>query len=72
MALVVEDGTGIVGAESYQSVANADIYIQNRTNDSSWASASLEDKERALRIATEYLDTRFGPVWKGFKSNNPD
>ncbi len=70
MALIVEDGSGLIDAESYISVADADTYIQNRTNDASWTGASVGDKEKALRIGTEYLDSKYGPIWKGHRTNN--
>ena len=64
MALIVEDGTGLANAESYASVAEANSYHTNYGN-SSWPSANTEQKEVALRNATEYLDAYFNGTWKG-------
>jgi len=58
MALIVEDGSGVSGAESYLSVADADTYWSNR-NDTQWSGADTADKEAALRTATQYIDATY-------------
>jgi len=70
MVLVVEDGTGLANAESYISVADADTYHAYRTAPAGWASASEPDKERYLRMATEYLGMRYGTAWLGSRINS--
>lgn len=62
MALTTEDGTGLAGAESYLSVADADTYWSNR-GDATWAAATTANKEESLRRATQYLDATFN--WIG-------
>lgn len=62
MALIVEDGTGVTGAESYISVAAADTYFTNRGN-ATWAALATDDKEAALRKATDYMEGRYR--WRG-------
>jgi hypothetical protein len=62
MALTTEDGTGLAGAESYLSVADADTYWSNR-GDATWAAATTAGKEESLRRATQYLDATFN--WMG-------
>lgn len=61
MALVVENGTGIIGAESYASVAETDAWYAGRpgADATSWAAASEPQKEGALREASLYLDVHF-------------
>lgn len=51
----VEDGTGVVDANSYTTALWADTYFADRGN-SSWAAALLAEKETALIQATDYLD----------------
>lgn len=58
MALVVEDGTGLAKAESYISVEQADTYMTRMGHDA-WATATQADKEKALRQATQYVDSRY-------------
>lgn len=70
MALVVEDGTGVQGAESYASVTFADAYWAARTHDASYTTWSAvgnttAKKEGALREATAYIDSVYGPHYKG-------
>lgn len=65
MALVVEDGTGtIVGANSYESVAEFDAYCNARGMEVTSQYVST-DKERALIRSTEYIDLISGPRFKG-------
>jgi len=64
MALVVEDGTAKTDAESYVSVADADTYFSNRGN-AAWAALTTEQKEQALRKATDYLVAVYRLRWKG-------
>lgn len=64
MALTVEDGTGLVGADAYISVANADTYFLASAN-ATWAAATDPDKEVAIVKATRYMEKRFGTKWKG-------
>ena len=66
MALIVEDGTGVSGAESYISVVDADDYHTNHGN-TSWGSADTTAKEIALRKASEYLDGKYGKRWLGIR-----
>lgn len=63
MALTVEDGTGLSGANAYVDVAFADAYFLERGN-SNWTGAAT-DKEVALIVATEYADLRWRRRLKG-------
>ena len=68
MALVVEDGTGKVDAESYVSVADAGAYAAshgltfNVTGDPAIALA-----EKALRRATTWLDGQYRSQFLGYR-----
>lgn len=61
MAFVVEDGTGLPGANSYAAVAYADAYFLER-NQSAWTGTPTQ-KEAALILATDYIEGRF---WSRF------
>lgn len=65
MAIVVEDGTGIVGANSYVTEAEADEYFANHPF---YADAwdEIENKEALLRAATSQIDFLFN--WYGWRS----
>lgn len=63
MPLIVEDGSGVVGAESYISVADADDYHAKRNN-LRWTGTEPE-KEGALRKATDYIRQYYRTRWKG-------
>ncbi len=62
MAIVVETGAIVAGANSYISVAGADSYFEARNN-LTWAALSDEDKEAALLYATSWIDSRYS--WPG-------
>lgn len=69
MALIVEDGTQVVGAESYASVTFADIYHSARGN-AKWSSLSVAQKEARLRKATQYLTAMYRPRWAGTRMSS--
>lgn len=67
MALETETGTASATAESYCSVATADAHHSARgmTN---WATLLTEEKEQALRRATDYMTSVYGPLWAGLRA----
>lgn len=70
MSIVVEDGTGVNGAESYATVAFVDAYWAARTNDANaaiWTGLGTPAKEGALRSATDYLERVYGPNYVGVR-----
>ena len=64
MALTVEDGSNVTGADAYVSLADADAYYL-AYNGVAWPGTDIE-KESAIRRATRYLD---GIRWKGIKAS---
>jgi hypothetical protein len=67
VALIVEDGTGLVDAESYIAVADATTYHANRGN-AAWAAlASDAVREQLLRKATDYMVQVYRLRWKGWR-----
>ncbi len=74
MALIVEDGTGVAGAESYAAIAFIDSYWAARPNSPfsvSWAAVTntTPKKEGAAREATAFLDANFGFDYRGTRKN---
>lgn len=70
MALSVETGAGIQGAESYAAVAIIDAYWAARTHDARaavWSAATAPKKEGAAREATAYMDATWGPYYRGVR-----
>lgn len=65
--LNVEDGTGVTLANSYVGLAEAANYNSVRGN-SAWDGAASDDlRAQALVRALDYIETRFGPVFRGQK-----
>jgi hypothetical protein len=69
MALIVEDGTGKVDAESYVTVAGADTYHSSLGAPAAWTASTETQKEQALRKATSFIDEHFGSSFKGRRTN---
>ncbi len=70
MSLIVEDGTGVVGAEAYAAVTVIDAYWLARAHDPNaaiWAAATTPFKEGAAREATDFLDANYGPYYRGVR-----
>jgi hypothetical protein len=60
MTMIVENGTGVLKANSYVGLAYAQTYLQDRgKNVVPWSTASKAQREQALIKATDYIDKRF-------------
>jgi hypothetical protein len=68
MSLITETGAGLVNAESMASVADADAHHAARGN-SLWATITTEEKEQALRRATDYMAEMYRTKWKGRRAS---
>lgn len=60
MTLIIEDGTGIAGANSYVSLDIVADYATLR-NITDWDSASPDAQAAAVVFATDYLDATYRP-----------
>ncbi len=67
---VVEDGTGKTDANSYITETAADQYVENHSGDADWAGGSQADKEKALRLATQYIDNEYRGQFVGARANS--
>lgn len=56
MGLIVEDGTGLSDADSYETVEKADAYAAAFGRDV-WAPLSTQKREIRMRLATQAIDT---------------
>jgi hypothetical protein len=57
MPLLVETGAGAAGANSFASVADADLWYSGLL-DSEWTALSVGQKERALILASSYVSNQ--------------
>lgn len=67
---IVEDGTGKSDANAYITEAFADQYWEDHDDSAfttTWTTMSQAEKEMAIRMATQYLDTVYKDRWKGVK-----
>lgn len=65
MALIVEDGTGLPTADSYESLVGAALYHTNQGNTAWAAIASDSLREVYLRRATNFMMGRYRLRWNG-------
>lgn len=65
--VVVEDGTGVVTANSYLTVAEADAILEYMIHATAWQEANLVTREKLLIWASEILDVR--TTWFGQKTH---
>lgn len=65
-ALLLEDGTGVTGANTYVTVAEADDYIEHNIHAYVlWTAQSTPVKEHILMWCTRYIESRM--KWEGTK-----
>lgn len=67
MALTLENGSVVSGANAYATEDMADDYFENRGN-SDWTDGDSDDKEAALIRATAAIDARYRGRWPGFRA----
>jgi hypothetical protein len=72
MAFTAEDGTGVVGANSYATIAQADSYFTDRGN-TTWVAYTDQLKQSALINATDYMTVKNAGKWIGVEQfpDNP-
>lgn len=63
MALIVETGAIVAGADSYISAADATAFLTSRGSGDAWD--AVDDKDAALRKATDYMVQAYRHRWKG-------
>jgi hypothetical protein len=69
MTIVVEDGTGLAGAESYCSVAFANAYHAGRGNVAWDVLDDVDQKEPYLRRATDFMLQIYRDRWNGSRAS---
>lgn len=69
MALIVENGSMVTGAESYASVAYSNSYHSLIGNES-WSDLDNSTKEQCLRKATQYMQSKYFSKWQGIKRDD--
>lgn len=70
MAIIVEDGTIVSGANAYASFNDLETYHDERVN-TVWTSETDDDlKEAAMLRATAGIESKYRERWIGVKTNN--
>ena len=69
MAIIKEDGTIVAGANAYSTLAEVDLFHEDRGN-TIWTAADDDSKEAAMHRATAGLESKYRERWIGVKTNN--
>jgi hypothetical protein len=69
MAIVKETGAIVAGANAYATLAEVDLYHEERLN-TAWTNADDEAKEAAMLRATAGMESHYRDRWIGYKSNH--
>jgi len=68
MAISVEDGTGVAGANSYINQATAEAYFYDHGKDATaWNALSSDEKDANLMVAAQYVDGKYGHRFTGYR-----
>lgn len=67
IALTVEDGSNVTGANSYVSLAGANAFFESEIDSADWDAATDPSKERALANAARILNEQYR--WLGYPSH---
>lgn len=70
MTLVLEDGSGVIGANAYVDAAFVTSYLEARGRDrnSDWHQQSISIQNEKIIQATDYIEQRFRTKFKGQKT----
>jgi hypothetical protein len=69
MTIIVETGAIVASANAYASLADLDVYHEDRGN-TIWTAASDEAKESAMLRATAGLESKYRGRWFGVKADH--
>lgn len=69
MAIIVEDGTIVAGANAYATLSALDTYHEERLN-TAWTNSDDETKEAAMLRATAGLESKYRGRWYGYKADH--
>jgi len=67
MALTIETGGGVRGADAYAPVSFVTSYLTSLNRATAWLATTVAVQEAAIVAATSYIDTRWGPLFKSTK-----
>lgn len=72
MTLIVEDGTGVNGANAYVDVAFVTTYLTNRNRETEnlWSTVGTAPQEGAIVQATDFIERRWGLRFLGQREFN--
>jgi hypothetical protein len=67
ITLTKEDGTGLVDANVYADLADADQYLENTDRKTAWRTSSSKERSAALIQGADYLDQTYRNRYVGEK-----
>ena len=70
ITLVKEDGTGLVNANIYADLLDADQYLENSDRKTAWRAFSSKERSSALIQGADYLDQTYRNRYKGVRTSS--
>lgn len=67
ITLVKEDGTGLVDANVYADLVEADQYLENSDRKTAWRGSSSKERSAALIQGADFLDQTYRNRYKGVR-----
>lgn len=69
MVFTLETGAGTPGANAYTTPTFVTGYLTDRARETenSWSTETVARQEQAIIVATQYIDTRWGAMFRGVK-----
>ena len=71
ITFIKEDGTGLVDANIYADLADADQYLENSDRKTAWRANSSKERQAALIQGADYLDQTYRNRYKGIRFSSP-
>jgi hypothetical protein len=66
--LIIEDGSGVDGANAFFDTPYVDAYNDNHDQVTEWAAGSVDDKQKWIRQGTAYVARQYASRWPGVRA----
>ena len=67
MTVVVESGSGVIGANAYANAAYVTTYLTTRSRETAWSALTSAQRDSYVVAATDYIEKRWGHRFLGIR-----
>lgn len=69
-AIVIEDGSGVAGADAYVSISAVSTYVLDHYGAAAQATWDAQaEPDRLVRLGSKYVDQKYHPRWLGTRAH---